>query len=124
MQRNFTIQRELVRNFTLTAGYVGTRGVHQPLRINIVQPTATPAGYVWPSPAGSGTLINPNFGQIRIMRWEGSSSYHGLQLNATQRFRYGIQFHAAYTWGKEYRHELVVDSRRRIHQWDVQSGGL
>ena len=103
MQWNFTIQRELARNFTVTAAYVGTRGVHQPLRIddaNIVQPIATPAGYVWPSPAGSGTLINPNFGQIRIMQWEGSSAYHALQLNATQRFRYGIQFHAAYTWGK------------------------
>jgi hypothetical protein len=63
-------------------------------------PTATEAGYVWPSPAGSGTPINPNFGQIRTMQWEGSSSYHALQLSATQRMRYGLQLRAAYTWGK------------------------
>jgi hypothetical protein len=103
MQWNFTIQRELARNLTVTAAYVGTRGVHQPLRIddaNIVEPIATSAGYVWPSPSGSGDLINPKFGQIRSMQWEGGSAYHALQLSATQRFHHGFQLYGAYTWGK------------------------
>jgi hypothetical protein len=103
MQWNFTIQREIARNLTATAAYVGTHGVHQPLRIddaNIVMPISTSAGYVWPSPAGSGTLINPNFGEIRSMQWEGSSEYHALQLGVIQRMRHGFQLHAAYTWGK------------------------
>src|ERR1700739_1916926 len=51
MQWNFNVQRELVRNLTLMMGYVGSRGVHEPFRMddaNIVLPTATPAGYLFP----------------------------------------------------------------------------
>jgi hypothetical protein len=61
------VQRELAPNLTAMVGYVGSRGVHQPLRVadsNIVIPTPTSTGYVWPSPVGSGTTINPQFGQI------------------------------------------------------------
>jgi hypothetical protein len=42
-------------------------------RANIVQPAFTQAGDVLPSPAGSGTLINPNYGEIRSMQWIGTS---------------------------------------------------
>jgi hypothetical protein len=103
MQWNFNIQRELMRNLTATIGYVGTRGVHQPMRIddsNIVMPTLTSAGYVWPSPVGSGTLVNPNYGEIRSMQWDGNSSYNALQLNVTKRMAYGFQLRGSYTWGK------------------------
>jgi Carboxypeptidase regulatory-like domain/TonB-dependent Receptor Plug Domain/TonB dependent receptor len=103
MQWNFNIQRALTRNLSVSAGYVGTRGVHQPMRIddsNIVMPTLTDAGYVWPSPVGSGTRVNPNFGEIRSMQWEANSIYHALQLNVTQRMAYGFQLRGSYTWGK------------------------
>jgi hypothetical protein len=103
MQWNFNIQRELTRDLTATIGYVGARGVHQPMRVddsNIVLPTLTEAGYVWPSPVGSGTLVNPNFGEIRSMQWEGNSFYHALQLNLTQRMAHGFQLRGSYTWGK------------------------
>ncbi len=103
MQWNFNIQREIRRNLTATIGYVGSRGVHQPMRIddaNIVQPIATPAGYVWPSPVGSGTLVNPNYGEIRSMQWEGNSYYHALQFNVTQKLARGFQIRGSYTWGK------------------------
>ncbi len=102
---NLTFQRELARDLTGTISYVGTHGVHQPLRIddvNIVEPTATQAGYVWPSPAGSGTPINPNFGEIRSMQWVGSSSYHALELSLTQRLRYGLRLRSAYTWSRNF----------------------
>jgi hypothetical protein len=103
LEWNLSLQQELARNLTATISYVGTHGVHQPLRIddaNIVQPVSTPAGYVWPSPQGSGTVINPNFGEIRSMRWVGSSIYHALQLGLTQRLRYGFQVRSAYTWSR------------------------
>src|ERR1700730_2852014 len=72
MQWNFNIQRELTRNLTAAVRYVGARGVHQRMRggaCNIGLPTLTEACYVWPSPVGSGTLVNPNFGEIRSMQW-------------------------------------------------------
>ncbi|HWZ51889.1 MAG TPA: TonB-dependent receptor [Granulicella sp.] len=105
MQWNLNIQRELTKDLTATLGYVGSHGVHQPMRIddsNIVQPTLTQAGYVWPSPAGSGTLINPNYGEIRSMQWIGTSVYHALQFNVTQRMAHGFQLRGSYTWGKSF----------------------
>jgi hypothetical protein len=105
MQWNLNIQRQLTNDLTATIGYVGSHGVHQPMRIddsNIVQPTLTEAGYVWPSPVGSGTLVNPNFGEIRSMQWIGTSVYHALQLNLTQRMAHGFQLRGSYTWGKSF----------------------
>jgi hypothetical protein len=105
MQWNLNIQRELTNDLTATIGYVGSHGVHQPMRIddsNVVQPTLTSAGYVWPSPVGSGTLVNPNFGEIRSMQWIGTSVYHALQLNLTQRMAHGFQLRGSYTWGKSF----------------------
>jgi hypothetical protein len=105
MQWNLNIQRELTNDLTATIGYVGSHGVHQPMRIddsNVVQPTLTSAGYVWPSPVGSGTLVNPNFGEIRSMQWIGTSVYHALQLNLTQRLAHGFQLRGSYTWGKSF----------------------
>jgi hypothetical protein len=106
MQWNLNIQRELTSNLTATIGYVGARGVHQPFRVddsNVVQPTLTEAGYVWPSPRGSGSLVNPNYGEIRSMQWIGTSVYHALQLNMIERMAHGFQLRGAYTWGKSVR---------------------
>jgi hypothetical protein len=104
MQWNLNIQRELTRNLTATLGYVGSRGVHQPERVddsNIVIPTTlTSAGYVWPSPQGSGFLVNQNYGEIRSMQWDGNSYYHALQINLTQRLAHGFQIRGSYTWGR------------------------
>jgi hypothetical protein len=103
MQWNLDIQRQLTRDLTATVGYVGSRGVHQPERVddaNIVMPTLTSAGYVWPSPVGSGTLVNPNFGEIRSMQWDGNSFYDALQVNLTQRLAHGFQIRGSYTWGR------------------------
>ena len=100
MQWNLDIQRQLTRDLTATLGYVGSRGVHQPERVddsNIVMPTSTPAGYLWPL---NGSLVNPNYGEIRSMQWEGNSFYDALQLNLTQRLAHGFQIRGSYTWGR------------------------
>ena len=103
MQWNLNIQREVARNLTAMIGYVGSRGVHQPFRIddaNIVMPTKTSAGYLWPSPIGSGTLINPNAGAIRYVNWGGDSFYNAMQIGITKRLSHGLQMQGSYTWGK------------------------
>ena len=51
MQWNLSVARELTSTLALTVGYVGSRGVHEPYRvdnIDMVIPTATSAGYQWP----------------------------------------------------------------------------
>ncbi|MCU1260542.1 MAG: TonB-dependent receptor plug, partial [Bryobacterales bacterium] len=96
---------------------------------NIVLPTLTEAGYVWPSPVGSGTLVNPNYGEIRSMQWEGNSFYHALQLNLTQRMAHGFQLRGSYTWGKSIdtgSSTIVGDefltSMSSLHAFDLRLG--
>jgi hypothetical protein len=123
MQWNVSLARELSSNLAVTVGYVGSRGIHQPYRvdnIDMVLPTLTPAGYVWPcGPDGKGDpcvvgfsskstqanptpsdVLNPNFGRINGSLWQASSFYDAMQVDVAKRVSHGIQFHGAYTWGK------------------------
>jgi hypothetical protein len=103
MQWNLNVQREIARNLTATVGYVGSRGVHQVFKVqdmDIVMPTLTSAGYLWPSPVGSGTRINPNFGGMEALIWRGSSFYDALEVGVQKRMSHGIQFQTSYTWSK------------------------
>jgi hypothetical protein len=103
MQWNFSIQREFPGKVTVTAGYVGSHGVHQPFRaddVNYVLPTLTPLGYEWPIPHGSGTKLNTNVGRIDALLWNGVSSYNALVLKAVKNIAHGIQVQSSYTWSK------------------------
>jgi hypothetical protein len=102
MQWNLSVARELSSTLAATVGYVGSRGVHQPYRvdnIDMVLPTRTDAGYVFPSPLTSQTL-NPNFGRISATLWQAHSFYDAMQVDVTKRVSHGFQIHGAYTWGK------------------------
>ena len=102
MQWNINLERQLTRGLTATLGYVGSRGVHQPYRqdnFDMVLPTLTAAGYLFP-PAATSTKLNPNFGRISGTLWQANSFYHALQAVITRSLSHGIQFHGAYTWSK------------------------
>jgi len=102
MQWNLSVARELSSTLALTVGYVGSRGVHLPYRvdnIDMVLPTLTAAGYVFP-PAATSQTLNPNFGRIDATLWQANSFYHALQADLAKRMSHGIDFHGAYTWGK------------------------
>lgn len=99
MQWNLGVARELTPTLAFTVGYVGSRGVHLPYRvdnIDMVLPTLTPAGYVFPPVA----TLNPNFGRINSTLWQANSFYHALQADIAKRISHGVEFHVAYTWGK------------------------
>jgi hypothetical protein len=123
MQWNLSIARELSSTLALTVGYVGSRGVHLPYRVDNIDmalPTSTSAGYLWPcgpdgtgNPCAAGFLssgtqaapvpnskLNPNFGRINATLWQANSFYHAMQVDLAKRMARGIQFHAAYTFGK------------------------
>jgi hypothetical protein len=102
MQWNLNVQREFA-GFTATMGYVGSHGVHQAFRSddgNIVIPSLTPLGYLYP--AGGGNLVNTssNVGAIRYLSWPGSSSYNALQIGVLRKMSHGLQIQGSYTWGK------------------------
>jgi len=103
MQYNFNIQRQITPTLTAMAGYIGSRGVHQVSRIDdtdMVVPVATSAGFLFPNPIGSGTQINPNFGDIRAGMWAGNSYYDALETQITKTMSHGVQLQASFTWSK------------------------
>jgi outer membrane receptor protein involved in Fe transport len=100
---NLNIQHEIASNLTAAIAYVGSHAVHSPFSTddsNMVLPTLTSAGYLWPFPAGSGTKLNPDVGRIRALWWDNSSVYHGLQAGLAKRMSHGFQVQGSYTWSK------------------------
>src|SRR5713226_9588231 len=103
MQWNLTLARDLARDVSLRVGYVGSRGVHQIFRVedaDIVLPSLTSQGYLWPSPVGSGTRLNANAGLINEGLWQGNSFYDALQVKVKAKIGSGAEIQGSYTWGK------------------------
>jgi len=100
---NFNIQHELPRNWTVLAGYVGSRSVHLSAAaddINLVQPAVIDGAVVFPI---NGTRVDPNWGGgagIRPVIFDGASSYNGFQSQVKHRLSQGVQGQASYTFGK------------------------
>ncbi len=100
---NLNIEQQITTSMTASIGYVGSHGVHMYDReddMNTVLPTQTQYGLLFPFPAGSGTRINPNVGDIRGSYWGGSALYDALEAKFTKKFSHGVQGQAAYTWEK------------------------
>jgi hypothetical protein len=104
---NLNIQREIAPLTTVTLAYVGSRGDHLPFRTDdadIVLPTQTAAGYLWPSNstqgAGIGTRLNPNVGRIDRLAFQADSYYDALQAGVERKLSHGLQLQGSFTWGK------------------------
>jgi len=111
MQWNLNVQQQLAPSLSAMVAYVGSRGIHQPFRVddaNLVIPTKTSAGYVWPfvtdpnDPNFGGPLdpINPYFGSVRGMFYKGHSQYDALEAQLAKRMSHGFQMQGTFTWGK------------------------
>jgi len=126
MQYNLNLQYQLTPSLTSLIAYVGSRGIHQPYRpddADIVIPTLTSAGYLFPkvdvfgnafSPICNQTdpngpedpscappsRINENYGSMRGMFYEGQSYYNALELQLAKRMSHGFQVQGTFTWGR------------------------
>jgi hypothetical protein len=125
-QWNLNVQYALTENLTAMVAYVGSRGVHQPFRVDeadLVLPTKTSAGYLWPQVDVLGNIyspqcnqtdpngkdpsqcappnpINPAFGSVRGMFYQGRSYFNALELQLAKRMSHGFQVQGSFTWGK------------------------
>jgi len=100
-QFQFSIQRELARNFMLSVGYKGSKGYNlgHIVDVNTAIPQ-TDANGIFPYwPVGSAKR-NPAFGQQRDMAWDMNSWYNSLEISAKKRFSQGYSLQLAYTYGK------------------------
>ena len=109
MQWNLDLQHQVTPSLSVSAGYVGTRGVHDVTKTeepDIVEPTLTSAGWLWPAPFGAPGIdtalqrINPNFGSMRGTYWLGDSDFNGLVTDVEKRMSHGFYMRAAFTWAK------------------------
>ena len=87
-QWSIDLQREIVKDWAVTLGYVGNRGVklQQIQFLNQIQ--------------ANGQRPYPSIGQIRYDANNGSSVYHALQASLRKRFSHGFLFNTHYTFGK------------------------
>jgi hypothetical protein len=95
------VQHQFTPSLTAMVGYVGSSSVHLNWvqgDQNMVLPTLTTAGYLWPLTGG--TKLNPSVGAISAMFYDAKASYEGFQAQLTKRMSHGIQFQGAYTFGK------------------------
>lgn len=101
-QYNIGVQWELKHNYVLDVGYVGNKGTHLFHMVTLNQPTYNSAtnsfATRWPTATISG---NKNAtGGAQQVQTTGLSNYDSLQMSLSKRFSDGLQFLAAYTYGK------------------------
>jgi hypothetical protein len=99
-QWNLNVQYQLTPSLTAMAAYVGSRGVHQPFRVDDADtalPTLTSAGYLWDPNA---KRLNSQYGSIRGMFYQGRSYFNALELQLAKRMSHGFQVQGTFTWGK------------------------
>ena len=111
MQWNLNLQQQITPSLAGMVAYVGSRGVHQPFRvddINMVIPPKTSAGYVFPNvtdptdPNFGGPVdpVNPNLSSIRGMFYNGHSYYNAMEVQLAKRMSHGFQVQGTFTWAK------------------------
>jgi hypothetical protein len=116
IQWNFNVQQQITPSVAAMVAYVGSRGVHQPFKADetdLVVPTLSPYGYLWPQVDVNGNLttgpnagllppatINPNYGSIRGLFYRGHSYYNAFEGQLSKRMSHGFQVQGVFTWSK------------------------
>lgn len=100
VQFNASVQRALGTNTSVTAAYVGSRGVHLQREVLVNPPTPVvqaDGGLFFPNGA---PRLNPAFGNIFLRKQDGGSQYNSIQLKVERRFSRGLQLQSSYTFGR------------------------
>jgi outer membrane receptor protein involved in Fe transport len=110
-QWNFTVQRELISNFSLELGYAGTKGNRLLQRYDSNAPDPGPGNINARRPVtqlevpGLDYVVTPLADTFR-REFSGNSNYHALQIKVEKRLSNGLSLLASYLWSK-----TISDSR-------------
>jgi hypothetical protein len=101
-QFNFGLQWGFWKNFVWDIGYVGNKGTHLLQVISPNQPVynRTANTFVSPYPGTIISNLKNVTGGVQQIQTTSLSTYNSLQTSLTKRFSSGLQFLAAYTFGK------------------------
>ena len=86
------VQRQILPDLALEAGYVGNRGLKLlgTHFLNEIEPELAPPEF----------QLVPELGRISYQEHAGNSVYHALQTSLRKRMSRGLTFNAHYTWGQ------------------------
>lgn len=101
---SFGIERQFGRNLAFTVNYVGNRSYHDMpsvfgggVDVNAFQTLC--AGCLAPFPfSASGTAPDPRYSSVTQLRFDGYSTYNGLQTQLTERGFHGLTLALNYAW--------------------------
>jgi len=96
-QMNIGIQRQLTKDLTIGAAYVGTMSRDLPFARDINYPVLTPTA----TSAGANILSrrpNPAFGPVLLLQSDQTADYRGLQITAAMRMSHHLTFNGFYTY--------------------------
>lgn len=95
IQTQVSVQREVIKDLTVGAAYVGTRASHLPFGRDVNYPVATPT-------ASTGNVLarrpNPAFGAVTVLDSDQSAEYDALQLTWAYRLGRRISLNGFYTF--------------------------
>lgn len=95
-QANISIQRQITKNLTLGAAWVGTKSTQLPFGRDVNYPVLTPTA----TTAGANILSrrpNPLFGAVLVLDSDQEASYNGLQVTGSYRVSKLMNLSAFYT---------------------------
>ena len=108
---NFNVQYEIAPTWMIEAGYVGSRGIHQPNTLHILNgaflasPTAAVNGVTVNTTANARERV-PYLGfsptGLQAADNQGDYKYNSLQLTLRKQMSHGLTFQAAYTYSRAF----------------------
>jgi hypothetical protein len=103
-QNNIQIERGFGANYSVTVGYVYSKGSDLPVLndINLINPVGQleDGRPTFSTAVTAATRRNPQFDHIYSLESVGESTYNGLTLQLSRRWANNFQFDLSYTYGK------------------------
>jgi hypothetical protein len=99
-QMNFSIQRQITKDLSVGAAYVGTFSSKLPFARDVNYPVLNATA----TSAGANILArrpNPAFGAVNLLNSDQTASYNGLQLTSAMRMSHHVTFNAFYTFQQD-----------------------
>jgi hypothetical protein len=106
-QLNFSVQRQITSDFSMTAAYVGTLSHNLPFASDVnypvFTPTATTNNFQSRRPFQNSCAdftTGGCYGAIQVLNGNQTASYHALQISATKRMGHHLSLNSFYTFSK------------------------
>jgi len=116
-QWNLTLEREVLRNLTIRASYVGNKTSHLNwYNYNLNLPMEQVGSPVQPR-----RPYQP-WGTINYAASGGDSNFHALQLEATRRFTNGLSFEVNYAWNRSLDNVPISSTPMNPYRADLDKG--